>query len=74
MRTRKKNMEARKKEELFITISRISIQRVYYNEAFTPYEEHSLNPLCVASHYYSGNEKCTRRVTERNERWYFVTK
>ena len=29
---------------MFITIFRISIQRVYYNDAFTPYDEQSLNP------------------------------
>jgi hypothetical protein len=45
MRTRKENIEAkRKKKELFITIFRISIQRVYYNDAFTPYDAQSLNP------------------------------
>ena len=43
MRTRKKNIAA-KKRELFITIFRISIQRVYYNDAFTPYDAQSLNP------------------------------
>ncbi len=36
MRTSKKNIAAKKKkEELFITIFRISIRRVYYNDAFT---------------------------------------
>jgi hypothetical protein len=72
MRTRKKNIGAKKKKELFITIFRISIQRVYYNDAFTPYDAQSLNSLCVVSHHYSGNEKCTRS-REKKGRWCFVT-
>jgi len=68
---KKYSSKKKKKKELFITISRVSIQRVYYNDAFTPYDVVIELPLCVVSHYYSGNEKCIRcneRSKERRER------
>jgi hypothetical protein len=64
----KKKKYRSKKKELFIKIFRISIRRFYYNDAFTPYEAQLLNPLCVGSHHYSGNEKCTRRREGEGEK------